>query len=167
MSAIVTFNSMSGSYDVALSKGTRTDSTSLRITFNEAPDPDIAIVQAAKEAVEKAGYPAANQAEYGTEAAAASYVEQLVKQAANNDEIGLSIHIDAYTAPKAGDADYPDGSDGQIAFTVTLTKGAQVQSIAQQTLMIKATLYAGVSNQQAIDRAMSLLAGELQALDVP
>ncbi|WP_169833413.1 hypothetical protein, partial [Paenibacillus oryzae] len=166
VSAIVTFNSMSGSYDVALSKGTRTDSTSLRITFNEAPDPDIAIVQAAKEAVEKAEYPAANQAEYGTEAAVASYVEQLVKQAANNDEIGLSIHVDAYTAPKAGDADFPIGTDGQIAFTVTLTKGAQVQSIARQTLMIKAMPYAGVSNQQAIDKAMDLT-GELQALDVP
>ncbi|MFC4305206.1 S-layer homology domain-containing protein [Cohnella boryungensis] len=167
VTAIVTFNSISGNYDVALSKGARTDSTSLRVTFTEAPDPDIAILQAAREAVENADYPAANQEEHGTEAAAKSYLEERVKQAVNNDAIDLSIHVDAYTAPKAGDADFPDGTDGQVAFTVTLTKGAQVQSAARQTLGIKATPYAGVTNQQVIDRAMSLLTGELTTMDVP
>ncbi|WP_158602436.1 S-layer homology domain-containing protein [Cohnella endophytica] len=160
VTAVVTFNSGSDSYDVALSKGVRNESTNLHVTFKEAPDPDIAIVQAAKEAVESAEYPAAKQEEQSTEAAAMSYVEEVVKQAVNNDAIGLSIHVDAYTAPKAGDADYPDGTDGQIAFTVTLTKGGQVQSTALQTLAIKATPYAGVSNQQVMDKAASLLARE-------
>ncbi len=87
-------------------------------TFIEAPDPDLADLQAAKEAVENTTYPAAKQEEHGTEAAATSYVEQLVKQTVNNDAIDLAIHIDAYTAPKAGDADFPDGTNGQVAFTV-------------------------------------------------
>jgi hypothetical protein len=137
------------------------------MTFSEAPDPNIAILEAAKEAVENAEYPAANQEEYGTEAAAMSYVEQRVKRVVNNDEISLSIHMDAYTAPKAGDADFPDGADGQVAFTVTLTKGAQVQSTARQTIIIKETPYASVSHQQAVDKAMSLLTGGLPAMHVP
>ncbi|MFC5404680.1 S-layer homology domain-containing protein [Cohnella soli] len=167
VTAIVTFNSVGGSYDVALSKGARTDSTSLHVTFNEAPDPDIAILQAAREAVENAEYPAGNQEEQSTEAAATSYVEQKVKQAVNNEAIGLSIHVDEYTAPKAGDADFPDGTDGQVAFTVTLTKGAQVQTSARRTVVIKATPYAGVSNREILDRALSLLAGEHPTIEVP
>ncbi|MFC5405762.1 hypothetical protein, partial [Cohnella soli] len=108
VTAIVTFNSVNGSYDVALSKGVRTDSTSLHVTFKEGPDPDIAILQAAKASVENAEYPAANQEEQSTETAATSYVEQLVKQAVNNEAIGLSIHVDEYTAPKSSDADFPE-----------------------------------------------------------
>ncbi|MFC4305205.1 hypothetical protein [Cohnella boryungensis] len=138
-----------------------------QVIINEMPDPDLADVQAAKEAVENADYPAANQEEHGTEAAAKSYVEERVKQAVNNDAIDLSIHVDAYTAPKAGDADFPDGTDGQVAFTVTLTKGAQVQSAARQTLGIKATPYSGVSNREILNRAMSRLAGEHPTMDVP
>ncbi|QJD84712.1 S-layer homology domain-containing protein [Cohnella herbarum] len=167
VTAIVTFNGVSGKYDVTLSKGSVNDSKSLSMTFNESADPDIAILQAAREAVENTAYPAAKQEEQGTEAAVKSYVEQQVKQAANNDAIDLAIHVDEYTAPKAGDADYPEGTDGQVAFTVTLTKGAQVQSTARLTLAITATPYSGVSNQQVLDEAKRLLLEEEHTIDVP
>ncbi len=155
VTATVVYNN--GKYDVVLSKGSANDSKSLTMTVNESADPDIAIVAAAWTAAEGASYPVTTQAAHGDEAAAKSYVENLVKAAVNNSNITVKITNISYTEPIAGDGDHLNGTDGSYVFTVTVAKGLQSQTTVQKTVDITATAFSGVTNAQAVAAAKAAL----------
>ncbi|MED5021018.1 hypothetical protein P9847_27525, partial [Paenibacillus chibensis] len=157
VTASVTYNSDTGSYDVALVRGGVSDSKSLTMTVNEAADPDLAIVSAARTAAASSSYPNTTQAAHGDEAAAKSYVEDRARAAVNNNAVTVTVTKVSYTAPIAGDGDHVSGTDGSYTFTITVAKGLQSQTTAQQTIAITATAYNGVPNVQAVAAAKAAL----------
>ncbi|TVX99036.1 S-layer homology domain-containing protein [Cohnella terricola] len=165
VTAAVFYNSGTGNYDVALSKGSASDSKTLAMTVNESADPDIAIVGTAKAAADNAAYPGITQAEYSNEAGVKSYVEDLVEAAVNNNDVAVTVTKAGFTAPIAGDADNPQGTDGSYTFTVTVAKGSQNQTTALKAIVITATPFTGLSNAQAVAAAKAALVDG--SVDVP
>ena len=143
VTAIVTFDSGTGKYDVALSKGSVNDSKSLSMTVNVAPDPDIAIVAAAKTAAQDAGYGDMTQTGATDENAIISVLKNTAETAVGNSDITATINKVAYTPPIAGTSANPSGINGSYIFTITVSKGSQNETTAQKTITIAATPYTG------------------------
>ena len=141
--AVVTYNSGTGKYDVALSKGSVHDTKNLNMTVNVAPDPDIAIVEAAKTAAESAAYSSMTQAEVTNDSIIETALKVTAQTAVNNSDITVSVNKISYTAPVAGTSANPSGTNGSYFFTITVFKGAQVLTTIQKTVTITATAYAG------------------------
>ena len=143
VTATVTYNSGTGKYDVALSKGSVNDSKSLSMTVNIAPDPDIAIVAAAKTAAQNASYADMSQAAAADEAAIKAALKNTAETAVNNSNITVTINKVGYIAPIAGTSANPSGTNGSYTFTSTVSKGSQSEPTVQKTITITATPYTG------------------------
>ena len=159
VTATVTYNGGTGQYDVALSKGSETDSKSLSMTVNECADPDIATVAGARTAAAGATYNNLTQAEAPDEAAAEAAVKAVAEAAVNNGTVTVTINTVSYTAPAAGTSADPDGTDGSYSFTVTVSKGIQSATTEAKTIAITATAYTGVTDVQAVAAAKNALTG--------
>ena len=157
VTATVTFNSSTGKYDVAIFKGSVNDSKSLSMTVNVAPDPDIAIVAAAKTAAQNASYADMTQAAATDEAAIQAALKSTAETAINNSNITVTINKVSYIAPIAGTSANPGGTDGSYTFTVTVSKGNQSETTVQKTITITATPYTGITDAQAVAAAKTVL----------
>ena len=157
VTATVTYNSGTGKYDVAISKGSVHDTTSLSMTVNVAPDPDIAIVAAAKTAAQNASYADMTQAAATDEAAIQAALKSTAETAINNSNITVTINKVSYIAPIAGTSANPGGTDGSYTFTVTVSKGNQSETTVQKTITITATPYTGITDAQAVAAAKTAL----------
>lgn len=140
VSAIVTYTS-GNSYSVALSKGNAIDSKSILMTINEFADPDIAIVSTAKVAVESATFANTTQATHANETDLQNYVNGIATTAVNNVSVIVAATNTKYTAPIAGTSTAPAGTNGSYVFTITVSKGNQVQTTTQKSITIAATPY--------------------------
>ena len=143
VTAIVAYNSGSGKYDVALVKGGATDSKSLSMTVNIAPDPDIAIVAVAKTAAQGASYSNMTQAAATDENAIETALKNTAVTAVNSSDITITIDKYSYTPPIAGTSSNPGGTNGSYTFTVMVSKGTQSETTGQKTITITATPYTG------------------------
>ena len=157
VTATVTYNGGTGQYDVALSKGSETDSKSLSMTVNESADPDIATVAGARTAAAGATYSDLTQAEAPDEAAAKAKVKAVAVNAVNDSSVAVTINTVSYTAPAAGTSADPDGTDGSYSFTVTVSKGIRSATTEAKTVAITATAYTGVTDAQAVAAAKDAL----------
>ncbi len=143
VTAIVTYDSATGKYDVAISKGSVNDSKSLSMTVNVAPDPDIAIVAAAKTAVQGASCADMTQTAATDENAIETALKNTAATAVNNGGVTIAINKISYTAPIAGTSANPGGTNGSYSFTVTVSKGSQSETTGPKSITITATPYAG------------------------
>ncbi len=143
VTAIVTYDSATGKYDVAISKGSVNDSKSLSMTVNVAPDPDIAIVAAAKAAAQGASYADMTQTAATDENAIETALKNTAATAVNNGGVTIAINKVSYTAPIAGTSANPGGANGSYSFTVTVSKGSQSETAGPKSITITATPYAG------------------------
>ena len=162
VSAVVTYNNSTGMYDVALSKGSVSDSKSLTMTVNVGADPDIAILEAAKTAAENASYSNMTQATATNEAAIQAALQSTAETAVNDNSVTVTIDKVSYTAPVEGTSADPDGRDGSYTFTITVSKGLQHTTTIQKTITITASAYMGITDVQAVEAAKTaLLNGEV------
>ena len=143
VSAVVTYNNSTGMYDVALSKGSVSDSKSLTMIVNVGVDPDIAILEAAKTAAENASYSNMTQATATNEAAIQAALQSTAETAVNDNRVTVAIDKVSYTAPVEGTSADPDGRDGSYTFTITVSKGLQHTTTIQKTITITASAYMG------------------------
>ncbi|RFZ77388.1 LysM peptidoglycan-binding domain-containing protein [Lacrimispora amygdalina] len=157
VTATLTYNSGTGKYDVALSKGSVNDSKSLSMTVNVAPDPDIAIVAAAKTAAQGTSYADMTQTAATDEDAIKAALKNTAETAVNNSDITVTINKVSYIAPIAGTPANPSGTNGSYTFTVTVSKGNQSDTTVQKTIVITATPYTGVTDAQAVSAAKTAL----------
>jgi len=157
VTAIVTFDSSTGRYDVAISKDSANDSKSLSMTVNVAPDPDIATVAAAKTAAQDAGYDDMTQTVATDENAIKSVLKNTAETAVGNSDITATINKVAYTAPIAGTSANSSGTNGSYTFTITVSKGSQSDTTVQETIVITATPFTGVTDTQAVAAAKTAL----------
>ncbi len=141
--ATVTYNSSTGKYDVAISKGSVNDNKSLSMTVNVAPDPDIAIAATARTAAQNASYANMIQTAAPGEDAIKTALKNTAVTAVNNSDITVTINKVSYTAPIAGTSANPSGTNGSYTFTVTVSKGTQSETTEQKTITITATDYMG------------------------
>ncbi|MED5020199.1 S-layer homology domain-containing protein, partial [Paenibacillus chibensis] len=155
VTATVTYNN--GKYEVVLTKGSVSDSKSLAMTVNEAADPDIAIVRTAKTAAEGASFSSMTQEAAANELVIAAALKATAEAAVNNNAVTVTVNKVSYTAPITGDGDHVSGTDGSYTFTITVAKGLQSQTTAQQTIAITATAFNGVTNVQAVAAAKAAL----------
>ncbi len=109
------------------------------ITVNPPADPDAAAVSKAKTAAEGADYPTTTQALHPTEASVKAYVETIAETAVANPGVTTTVNTASYTAPVAGTALTPFGTDGIYRFTLTLNKNSATQTTAEKTVGITAT----------------------------
>ena len=157
VTAIVTYNSVTGKYDVAISKGSVNDTKSLSMTVNVAPDPDIAIVAAAKTAAQNASYANMTQAAAPNENAIKTALKNTAVTAVNNSSVAITINKVSYTAPIAGTSANPGGTNGSYIFTVTVSKGSRSETTGHKTITITATPYTGITDAQAVATAKAAL----------
>ncbi|WOO38414.1 hypothetical protein R2R35_07890 [Anaerocolumna sp. AGMB13020] len=157
VTAGVTYNSATGSYDVALTKGSEHDSKSLTMTVKVAPDPDIAIVAAAKSAAQDASYSNMSQIAATDETAIQTVLKSIAETAVNDSRVSVDVNYETYTLPEAGTSSNPQGTDGSYTFTITVSKGLQSQTTSQKTISITATAYTGVTDVQAVSAAKAAL----------
>ncbi|GHV22266.1 hypothetical protein FACS189428_4060 [Clostridia bacterium] len=109
-----------------------------------SPAQDNADISAAKTLVQNAAY-TTTQAAAANEEAALAKINEIIGNLALNG-VTTTVTKVSYTAPVAGTADNPDGTDGNYTFTVKLNKGGGTeQTTTTLTLTITATA-AGASN---------------------
>ena len=112
VTATVTFVEGS-SYVVEYSKNDESDLETIEMTVNEAPDPDIAVIETAKTKLDAIPWSDIDEETLNTEALAKTYVETTVKNAIENNDIGVTATISAFTAAVAGSAATTnDGKNG-------------------------------------------------------
>ncbi|NPV91941.1 MAG: S-layer homology domain-containing protein [Firmicutes bacterium] len=145
VTANVTYNSTTGQYDVELAKGNATDSMSLTMTVNEAPDPDIATVGNAKTAAENAAYSNMTQAAASSENAIKTALRNTAVTAVNSGSVDVTVNTVSYLVPVAGTSANPSGTNGSYTFTITVSKGLHSQTTAQKTITITAAAYTSPS----------------------
>ena len=116
------------------------------MTVNVAPDPDIAIVAAAKAAAQDASYSNMTQAAATDEAAMKATLKSTAVAAVNDSNVTVTVNKVSYTAPVSGTSADLDGTNGSYAFTITVSKGTQSQTTIQKTITITAIAYTGNNN---------------------
>ena len=159
VTATVTYNSETGKYDVAISKGSENESKSISMTVNTASDPDAATVAGAKTAAQNASYADLTQAAATDENAIKTALINTAVTAVNNSDVTVNINERDYTPPIAGTSANPSGTNGSYTFTVTLSKGTQSETTEQKTITITATPYTSVTDVQAVAAAKIALVG--------
>ena len=122
-----------------------------------APDPDIAVVEAAKLAALNAIYSNMTQAVATNETVIIDALKATAEAAVNNGTVTVTINKVSYTAPIAGTSADPVGTDGSYVFTITVSKGLQSQTTTQKTIAITATAYTGITDVQAVAAAKAAL----------
>ncbi|WP_312650084.1 S-layer homology domain-containing protein [Aminipila sp.] len=157
VTAAVTFNSGTGKYDVAISKGSVKDSTTITMTITEDADPDIATVNNAKNAAEGAPYAEMNQAAATSEDAIKDALKSTATTEINDNGVTVTINKESYAGPVAGTSANPAGTNGSYEFTVTVSKGSQTQITEKKTITIKATAFTGVSDVNAVAAAKTAI----------
>ncbi len=157
VSAAVTYNSSTGKYEVTITKGSVSDSKSLTITLNVAPDPDIAAVDAAKAAAQNASYLDMTQETATGEAAIVSALKAAAEAAVGNSSVTITINTFSYTEPTAGTSVNPGGTNGSFVFTISVSKGVHNQTTEQKTISITAEAYTGITDEQAVAAAKEAL----------
>ena len=111
--------------------------------MNVAPDPDIAIVAAAKTAAESASYANMTQATAPNENTIKTALKSTAETAVSNGSVAVTINQISYTPPIAGTSTNPGGTNGSYTFTITVSKGSQSETTVQKTITITATPYTG------------------------
>ncbi|MGE5701641.1 MAG: Ig-like domain-containing protein [Clostridia bacterium] len=81
------------------------------------------------------------QAAATSESVIVAALKATAEAAVNNNSIAITINKVSYTAPVAGDANNPSGTDGSYTFAVTVAKGSQSQTTGQKTITITATTF--------------------------
>ncbi len=120
-------------------------------------DPDISTVANACNDANNATYGDMTQTAVPDEAAISAALKAIAVTAVNNGTVNVSIIKNSYTAPIAGDADDPDGTNGSYTFVVNVSKGAQSQDTTAKTIAITAAPFAGLTNQQAVAAAKTAI----------
>ena len=153
------------SFTVTLSKGAAsgtTDSKTGTITAaGFSGQTNVQAVAAAKSAIEGGIYTVA-QADAGTEDALKTALAQQLNALSGMSATGISVTADkitisSFTAATAGNADDPDGTNGNFSFTVELSKGAASDTTGSRDGVITATAYTGQTNVQAVAAAKSAI----------
>ncbi|QAT42761.1 S-layer homology domain-containing protein [Aminipila luticellarii] len=157
VTATVTFNSETGNYAVAIEKGSVEDATTITMTITEDADPDIATVNNAKNAAESATYADMDQAAAMSEDVIKDTLKSTAITAINDNDVAVTINKESYTAPVAGTSADPAGTNGSYEFTVTVSKGDQIQITEKKKITIKATAFTGVSDVDAIAAAKAAI----------
>ena len=150
-----------GEYQVKATGSPLAQGTSNHISMFSSPftyvNPDIAIVEAALNAVNNATYADVAQDSYNTAEALNAYVKGLAETAVNNSTVTVTVTNGDFTAAIAGDAENIAGTDGSYSFTITVSKGAQTKTTGSKSIAITATAYAGVSNADAVAAAKAAI----------
>ena len=120
-------------------------------------DPDIAAVNNAKTAAEDKNYSDMNQGAAKDEEAIENAIKAEAEAAVNNNSVTVTINKSSYTAPIAGTSANPSGTNGSYVFTITVSKGGQIQTTEQKTITITATAYTGVTAAQAVAAAKAVI----------
>ncbi len=144
-------------YTVKLSKGSVNDAKDITVTFNEAPDPNIAVADAAKTVANGATYSETTQAKAPDEDAVKAEVKETAETAVNNNDVTVEIVKVSYTAPEAGTSAKPAGTDGEFKFKVKVTAGEITRETDEKTVVIKATVYDGLTDKQAVANAVEAI----------
>ncbi|QIB67980.1 hypothetical protein Ami103574_01050 [Aminipila butyrica] len=131
-----------GTYYVRL-KATATREAGAYTTVTVVPDPDLAIVAAAKTATENASYGNMTQAAATNEEAIKAALMSTAQTVIGNSDISVTITQASYTLPIAGTSAIHGGTNGIYTFTVTVAKGSQSETTVQKTITITATPYTG------------------------
>jgi hypothetical protein len=105
-----------------------------------ADDPDTAVMNAAKQAVDNYDFPAVNQAEYQDQTALVNYASQKVKQVVNNGNIQIGMMLKNYDPPEEGTAARPEGCKGRYQFVAYLIKGDLQVTSNEKTVIITGTI---------------------------
>ena len=158
VTATVTHDS-GNQYNVALSKGSASDSKSISMTVNEVADPDIATVAAAFSAVDGAPYKNMTLAEASSEEVVANAVKTTAETAVNNNSVTVIVTKvwPGYVLPTASDADNPNGTNGHYGFKVTVSKGSQSLYTGWKYIDITAEPFIGITNAQAVAAAKAAI----------
>ena len=156
--ATVTYGS-GDQYNVALSKGSVSDSKSITMSVNEAADPDIATVATAFSAVDGAPYKNMTPAEAVSEEVVANAVKATAETAVNNNSVTVIVTKvwPGYVLPTASDADNPNGTNGRYGFKVTVYKGSQSLYTGWKYIDITAEPFIGITNAQAVAAAKAAI----------
>ena len=141
VTATVNFES-GNSYGVSFIKGSVTDSKTINMTVVEAPDPDIAIAEAALATVRNATYPDIAQSTAINESMIQAYIKNIAVMAVNNSNVAVTVNKVSYTEAIAGNSADADGTNGSYVFTVTVNKGSHMLITEQKAIDIFATLHA-------------------------
>ena len=144
-------------YEVELSKGSVSDSKTITMIINEGANPDIALVAAAKEAIEGGSY-TMTQADANTEAGVKAELARQMNGLSGMSETGVTVADDditvtSFTPAVAGTSANPAGTNGSISFTVALSKGIVTDITTSLTGVITATAYDGITDDQAVAAA--------------
>ncbi len=144
-------------YQVKLQKGSVEQTKNIVMIVNIAPDPDIALVTDAKNAIEDASFvPNIAQANFNTND---TLLKTEIARQINilNAMDGLNIIISAddinitnFMAAKAETIAGADGVNGHFDFSVSIKKAAQEQFTASKRVIISATAFGGLTDTQAI-----------------
>ncbi len=137
VTATVTYSS-GNQYNIALAKGSASGSKSIAMTVNEAPDPDIATVNSAFNAVNSAPFEDINQDASTDETIVSNRIKGISIARINNPTVNVTITpvSTGYVVPTAGNAGNPSGTNGSYTFTVKVSKGVQSQTTAQKAITI-------------------------------
>ena len=142
VSAIVAFKENTDVYTVTITKDRVRDTKDITMTVNVAPDPDIAILNSAKDKAEGATYPnPTKESDYADNTALKNYVKDIVKTAVDNDAVTLTVNEVSYSVAVNGTKENPQGTQGIYVFTITVSKGAQSDTTTQKTLTIPTVEY--------------------------
>ena len=156
VTAIVTYVS-ANNYSVAISKGEANDTKTITMTINEGADPDTTAVNDAKTAAEDESYADMNQGVATDEGVIKNAIKAEAEAAVNDNRVTVTINTISYTAPIAGTAGTPGGTNGSYVFTITVSKGEQIQTTEQKTITITAAAYTGVTAAQAVAAAKAAI----------
>ena len=132
-------------YEVELSKGSVSDSKTITMIINEGANPDIALVAAAKEAIEGGSY-TMTQADANTEAGVKAELARQMNGLSGMSGTGITVADDdvtvtSFTPAVAGTSANPAGTNGSITFTVALSKGTVTDTTTSLSGVITATAY--------------------------
>ena len=128
-------------YRVALTKGVVSDTKVITMIINVAPNPDIAIVDSALTAAEKAIFGNLAQKTAISVEAIKAALKRIAEAAIDNDKVTVTINQVSYMAPILGTEIDPDGTNGTFVFTVTVIKGDVTQTTTEKTITIIARSY--------------------------
>ncbi len=140
VTATVTYVS-GNNYSVAISKGGANDTKAITMMINVGANPDITAVNNAKTAAEDQTYTDMNQEAATDEETIENVIKAKAEAAVKDNSVTVIINNISYTAPIAGTSVNPSGTNGSYVFTITVSKGGQIQTTAEKAITITATPY--------------------------
>ncbi len=132
----------SGLYTFTVKAENDEGSVTKELSLNILPGPDYYTVEAACEKAQNAVYQNMTQADVASKQDIVNALKATALAAVNDNTVTVSIIERSYTAPTAGTADNPGGTDGSYSFSVHITKGVWNQdTYPDKTITITATPY--------------------------